>query len=168
RSVPNSSTRSARTSVLLPRSATRSSSTHCPKPVPGKCYAKTCVPSRTVATNRSPPPSRTPPCSTRYGPRCAGSRRPGTPAEQRPGLQPEIRPQDRDDHPEPTVQAERGDTAEVGADVAPVGDARAIPHQDSAEQRARDHLAGHATFPHERTGSAGGNHRTEDDAEVHH
>src|SRR5258706_2515205 len=70
---------------------------------------------------------------------------------------------ERGGEPEPAVDARGGDAAEVRADVAAIGDARAVAKEQAAEHRGRQRPRRHAPGGRKPASKAGGGQRAEDD-----
>ena len=71
-------------------------------------------------------------------------------------------------HPEPAVEARRRDAAEVHADVAAVGDARAVAEHEAAGDGCCERARGHSPDRRQPAGKRRGRKSSQHDAEVHH
>src|SRR5439155_1290701 len=80
---------------------------------------------------------------------------------------PDRRAEERRGSPEPAVQARRGDSADVGADVAAEGDPRAVAEKEPAEQRGGGEPEPDSSCGRESPGEAGAEAGPEHEAQVH-
>src|SRR5215472_1531421 len=76
--------------------------------------------------------------------------------EQRAQISAEHAADERGGEPDPAVQARRRDAAEVGADVAAIGEARAVAEHQATEHRRDQRAALHPPARLEFAGKAGG------------